>query len=169
MSTKLIRRALIASGLFIGTAVAFSPTAFADTTGSVVMGGSVTSTLNLASVTTAGATALDLDGDGTTPTAHIVQVADLTIGTNNEQGYTLTATAGSLAKAGGTSIAYQVTSVANGEAAPAIGDFSAGNYTVGTTAAGETLTDLYIKYTPAALQDAGAYAATITLNVVDKT
>ena len=39
MSTKLIRRALIASGLFIGAAVAFSPTAFAGTTDSVTLAG----------------------------------------------------------------------------------------------------------------------------------
>ncbi|MHC5731925.1 MAG: hypothetical protein ACYTXY_49220, partial [Nostoc sp.] len=106
----------------------------------------------------AGATALNLGGDGSTPTEHIVKVAALAIGTNNEQGYTLTASSGNLTKTGGTSIAYQVTSVAATTAAPATGDFavaSGTNYTVATAGAGDAPKDLYIKYTPAALQDAG--------------
>ncbi|MBN3893072.1 MAG: hypothetical protein HWQ43_29440 [Nostoc sp. JL31] len=169
MSTKLIRRALIASGLFIGAAVAFSPTAFADT---VDIGGTVTSTLAITTTAVTGVdTDLDLGGNDTTPTAHIVQVADLGITTNNEQGYTLTVSSGNLTKTGGTSIAYQVTTVADGASAPVAGGFtvaSGTDYTVSTTAAGAVAKDLYIKYTPAQLQDPGDYIAQITLNVADR-
>lgn len=169
MSTKLIRRALIASGLFIGTAVAFSPTAFAATDATVPLSGTVASTLAITSTATAGASILDLDGDGSAA-EHIVKVADLAIATNNEQGYILTVTSGNLTKTGGTPIAYKVTTVTDAAAAPATGDFaiaSGSNYTVSSTGFGSLPKDLYIQYTPAALQDAGAYVATITLNVAD--
>lgn len=170
MSTKLIRRALIASGLFIGTAVAFSPTAFAADTATVILSGTVASTLAITSTTTTEAGTLDLGGEGGTASAHIVKVADLAITTNNEQGYTLTVDSGDLTKNGGTPIAYQVTSVADAATAPASGDFataSGTDYTVGTLVAGAAPKDLYIKYTPAALQDAGVYGATINLTVAD--
>ncbi len=169
MSTKLIRRALIASGLFIGATAAFSPTAFAATDATVPLSGTVASTLAITSTATAGASTLDLDGDGSAA-EHIVKVADLAIATNNEQGYTLTVTSGNLTKDGGTSIAYKVTTVDDAAAAPATGAFTIASgtaYTVPTTAAGSVPKDLYIQYTPAALQDAGAYVATINLTVAD--
>ncbi|MHC5825077.1 MAG: hypothetical protein ACYT04_56830, partial [Nostoc sp.] len=86
MSTKLIRRALVASGLFIGAAVAFSPTAFAGTTADVGIGGSVESTIALAVTGTANTT-IDL-GPGKTEAT--VKVAGLEMGTNSSQGLTLT-------------------------------------------------------------------------------
>lgn len=169
MSTKLIRRFLIASGLFIGATAAFSPTAFAQVAATVPLSGTVTSTLAITSTATAEAGTLDLDGDGTA-TEHIVKAADMAIATNNEAGYTLTVSSGNLTKTGGTSIAYQVTTVADAAAAPATGGFlvaSGTDYTVSTAVAGSVPQDLYIKYTPAALQDAGIYGATINLSVVD--
>lgn len=169
MFTKSIRRVLIASGLVLGATAAFSPTAFAQTAGTVPLSGTVASTLAITSAATTEAGALDLDGDGTAA-EHIVKAADMAIATNNEQGYTLTVSSGNLTKANGTPIAYQVTTVADAAAAPATGGFlvaSGTNYTVSTAAAGSVPRDLYIKYTPAALQDAGAYGATINLTVAD--
>lgn len=169
MFTKSIRRALIASGLFLGATAAFSPTAFAQTAATVPLSGTVATTLAMTSVATTEAGTLDLDGDGTAA-EHIVKVADVAIATNNETGYTLTVSSGNLTKTGGTSIAYQATTVSDAATAPATGGFtvaSGTNYTVSTAAAGSVPKDLYVKYTPGALQDAGTYVGTISLNVAD--
>ncbi|MHC5777356.1 hypothetical protein [Nostoc sp.] len=168
MSTKLIRRALIASGLFIGTAVAFSPTAFASNTGSVTLGGTVTTTLAIVSTPKSAATALTLTGDGST--AIIVQVADLAITTNNTTGYTLTASEGDLSDPHGDTIAFKSASVVDAATAPIAADFTgtAGLFTdASTTTPGSNPKDLYIMYTPSATQAAGTYGGTITLNVAD--
>jgi hypothetical protein len=169
MSYQSIRRAVIASGLVIGAAAAFSPAAFAGTTGSVGVSGSVTSTLAVTAAATGDATTLDLDGDGSA-SEHIVHVGDLSMLTNNEQGLTLTVSSGNLTKTGGTSIPFQVTTVADAASAPATGDFaiaSGSNYTVGTSTAGSVAKDLYMKYTPASLQDPGNYTASISVSVAD--
>jgi hypothetical protein len=63
-----------------------------------------------------------------------------------------------------------VTSVTDGAGSPASGAFlidSGDDYTVATTEAGPFLKDLYIMYTPALLQDPGAYAGSINLTVAD--
>ena len=166
MINTSIRRALVLSSLVLGATTLFSSKAMADT---VTLGGSVVSTLTLVTTPTAAAIALPLS----TGTQQIVQVADLAISTNEALGYTLTATSGNLAKAGGTtSIAYQVTTTADAVTVVA-GDFaiaSGTNYTFASTAANAVGTgsrDLYIRYTPAALQDPGAYAGTITVTVAD--
>ena len=169
MFSKSIRCALIASGLVLGATAAFSPTAFAQTAATVPLSGTVNSTLAITAAPTADAALLDLDGDGTA-IEHIVKAADLEIATNNEQGYTLTVSSGNLTKDGGSPIAYQVTTVLDTATAPATGDFaiaSGTDYTAATAASGSVPQDLYIKYTPAALQDAGAYVATINLTVAD--
>lgn len=137
----------------------------AATTGSVTLSGSVSSTLSITSTATAGASALNLASG-----EKIVKVSDLAMTTNNEQGLTLTASSGSLTKTGGTSIAYQVHSVADAATAPLSADFliaSGSNYTFATAAAGDSNRDLYIKYNPAALQDPGSYAGSISLTVSD--
>ena len=145
---------------------AFSSVAMAATTGSVTLGGTVASTLQLTATATAAASSLDLTSAGPT----IVQVADISMSTNNEQGLTLTATSGDLTKSGGTPISFQVTTVADAASAPASTAFtvaSGTDYTVGTSAAGASAKDMYIMYSPAALQDPGAYAGTISLTVTD--
>jgi hypothetical protein len=145
--------------------VGFASTSLAATSTSVTLGGTVTSTLQVTSETATGAATLDLMSG-----QQIVKVADVNMSTNNEQGLTLTASSGNLSKTGGTSIAYQVTSVADGASAPAGSAFtiaSGEDYTVGTTAAGAADVDLYIKYSPASLQDPGDYAGSITLTVSD--
>jgi hypothetical protein len=137
----------------------------ASTTASVTLGGTVTSSLQITSMATGTASGLDLSGG-----QKIVKVSDLTISTNNEQGVTLTASSGDLTKTGGTSISYQVTSVDDGDPAPDATAFtinSGSAYTVGNSASGSFNRDLYIMYTPLALQDPGHYDATINLSVAD--
>jgi hypothetical protein len=146
-------------------ALAPASIAIASTTATVTLGGTVTSSLQIASSATGTASALDLSGG-----QKIAKVADLTIATNNEQGVTLTVSSGDLTKTGGTSIAYQVTSVDDGDSAPDATAFtidSGTDYTVGNTTSGSFNQDLYIMYTPLTLQDPGHYAATINLSVAD--
>jgi hypothetical protein len=141
-----------------------SSVALAATTASVTLGGTVATTLSLTVTATPEAASLDLTTAGPT----VVKVADVSMSTNNEQGLTLTATSGDLTKAGGTPIPFQVTSVADGDAAPTVFAIASGDdYTVGTSVAGADAQDLYISYSPAALQDPGAYSGSITLTVTD--
>lgn len=171
MFTTSIRRALIASGLVLGVTTAFSPAAFAATSDTVGLSGTVDSTLTITGSATAGATALNLQGTGNAGVETIVKSADLAIDTNNSAGYTLTVSSGNLVNATATTpIAYQVTTVADAAAAPAAAGFtvaSGTNYTVASSAAGSVPKDLYIKYTPATNQDPGTYTATISVSVVD--
>lgn len=137
----------------------------AATTATVTLGGSVASTVEITSTDTAGASTLDLSSG-----QKIAKVADVSMNTNNDQGLTLTATSGSLTKAGGAAIAFQVTSVADAAAAPLAAAFtiaSGTSYTVATSAAGASVKDLYIMYSPGATQDPGAYTGSITLTVAD--
>ncbi|AFZ12414.1 hypothetical protein Cri9333_1522 [Crinalium epipsammum PCC 9333] len=169
MSFQSIRRAVIASGLVIGAAAAFSPAAFADT---VNLSGTVTSTLALTTSPTAGpnsAANLPLNS----ATEQIVRIADLAVSTNNNTGYTLTVSSGSLTKSGGADIPFQVVVTDDGTAA-ASGDFTVASgtaYTYSTAsanAAGSNGKDLSMKFTPDALQDPGNYTASVSVTVVDK-
>lgn len=151
--------------LFVVGSLLVSSAAIAATTGSVTLGGSVSSSLSLDAEDTLGASTLDLSGG-----EKIAKVADISMSTNNEQGLTLTASSGDLTKTGGSSISFQVTTVADAASAPVAGDFltaSGDDYTVGTSAAGSVNKDMYILYTPAALQDPGAYTGSISLTVTD--
>jgi hypothetical protein len=141
-----------------------SSASFAGTTATIDLGGEVTSTLGLVSSTVVAADQLDLMNG-----RQIVKVADLTLMTNNEQGLTLTATSGSLTKSGGTSIPYQVTTVDEAQVpdASAFVVASGDMYGMSTFAAGVAEKDLFIMYTPAALQDPGYYGGTINLSVSD--
>jgi hypothetical protein len=112
---------------------------------------------------------LALEGQGSTNT-HIVKVADLALSTDNSRGLTLTISSGSLTKTGGTSIPFQVTTVANGAGTPSTAAFTTpagSNYTFSAVLGDTTARDLYIKYTSAVLQDPGAYNAAISLVVTD--
>jgi hypothetical protein len=162
---------VLASVLIIGTISTFAPAAFAfPTSDTVPLVGTVASNLDLISTATAGAGTLDL----TTPSAQIVKVSSLHIDTNNAAGYKLTVTSGDLVGTNHptvTPIAYQV-EVVNGGAAAAstFGTASGVDYTTSTSAAnadGTNDKDLYIKYTPAALQNPDVYTATIGLSVID--
>ncbi len=144
-----------------------SSAAVAATGGSVVLTGSVTSTVALV-VTPGGNTGLVLQGAA----QRIVKVAGLAMTTNDDQGLLLTVTSGSMVKAGGEDIVFQVQTVVGGATAPLAVAFdveSGTDYEVGTTAAGPVNKDLYIMYTTVASQDPGAYEGTINLTVEDNT
>ncbi len=122
------------------------------------------------SSTTSVATNLTLDGEGSA-SSRIVKVANLELSTADPDGFTLTISSQSLTKSGGeTPISFQVTTVSTGSGSPSASDFpapSGSNYTVSTSSAGSSAKDLYIRYTPATLQDPGAYSASISLVVTD--
>ena len=119
---------------------------------------------------TAGASGLDLDGEGSSG-QHIVKVADLSASTTGENGFTVSISSGSLANTdSATSVPFQVTLVADGAAAPSAANFtipSGNSYAWVTASSGSAARDLYILYTPAALQDPGAYSASVDLSIID--
>lgn len=168
-------RTLIASTLFLGATALFSSAAFAGTTtGSVNVSGTVTSTLDMSVSSTSGATSLALDSSAA-GVKQTPQVANLNISTNSEQGYDVSVSSGNLVDDDGvgTPIPYRVAVVADGATA-ADSDF---NTAPGTAyhyqtsianAPADGARDLYIQYTPAALQDPGSYTATINLTVTDR-
>jgi hypothetical protein len=142
-----------------------SSTALAATTGSVTLGGSVATTLEVTAVDTAGASALDLSAG-----QKIAKVADIEMSTNNDQGLTLTASSGNLTHTGGQPIAFQTTTVVDAAAPPVPAVFvtaSGTDYSIGTLVAGSINKDMYIMYTPAASQDPGLYGGSISLTVSD--
>lgn len=161
MSKSPLFTAIIVGVLSVSAAAVASPT----TSATVELGGSVDSSLALESSTSPNAELLDLSNG-----RQIVKVADLFMITNNEQGLTLRASSGSLTKSGGTPIAFQVTTVDASASAPSSGSFeieSGIDYLVGTSSSGAVGKDLYIMYTPLALQDPGYYDGVINLTVTD--
>lgn len=158
---------MVASGLVVATS--FIPSAaFAGTTDSVTIGGSVASTLAIA-YTNAKA---DINLAPAQTNAE-VKVADLTMGTNNSTGLTVTATGIlTLAKTTGsnaTPVPFTVGIVAGASGTPASYAITATTVFATTTAAApSTAHSLYIKYsTDASFQDPGSYAATVVLTVAD--
>jgi hypothetical protein len=124
---------------------------------------------SLSTTATTISTSLPLDGEGSA-SMHIVKVADVAISTDNSSGLTLTVTSGSLPKLNGPDIAFQVTTVADDAIAPSSGDFmvsSSHTYTYVTSTAGFENRDIYILYSPNALQDPGVYSTSIQVSVVD--
>ncbi|MBE9029819.1 hypothetical protein IQ266_08770 [filamentous cyanobacterium LEGE 11480] len=167
MNSKLFSRVLMTVSLVAG-AVTLPSTAFATTTEDITVGGTVAATLNIDVVAEAGATTLTMTQGAET----IAKIAELSMETNNSTGLTLTATDGDMTNGDGQTIAYDVEIVARDAAAPASGDFSDGGDTYATAGgnalgAAEGERDLYIAFTPAALQDPGAYTGTVSVTVVD--
>ncbi len=124
---------------------------------------------SLSTTATAISTSLDLDGEGSAGT-HIVKVADISISTDHSVGLTLSLTSGSLTKSQGSDISFKITTVADNESAPSSSAFttpSGNTYTYVTQTAISESRDVYILYTPSALQDPGPYGATINISVVD--
>ncbi|MBN8564723.1 hypothetical protein Q2T42_16005 [Leptolyngbya boryana CZ1] len=166
-----ISRSILISGLLIGASVLFGSSAKADTTGTVPLSGTVNPTLALTATPNGTASALPLDG-AAAGAEQIQKVAGLNVETNNTLGYTLTVSSGNLAEPKGDTIAYQVV-VKDTATAAVSGDFqvaSGTDYTYATTAANAAVDgnrDLYIRYTPRALQNPGAYTSTINLSVKD--
>jgi hypothetical protein len=125
---------------------------------------------SVSSTPTFAAGALALDGAGSA-TPRIVKVATVDVQSDAPGGFTLSAWAGALEKATGeTPIPLQVVAVPAGAAAPSAGDFTApagAPFTHRSAQPGAALFDLYIRFTPAALQDPGDYAASVQLSVAD--
>jgi phage tail sheath gpL-like len=162
--SKLISRTLTAFALAGFLVVPF---ANAATTGSVTLAGTVDSTLVIVASDTTDASDLDLSTG-----EKIVLVSELAISTNNDQGFTLTATddGAGLTKTGGATISFKVKTVVAGATAPisaAFTDAVGAPTSFGSTAAGSKNGDLYIKYNPAASQDPGQYDGSIGLTVSD--
>jgi hypothetical protein len=112
---------------------------------------------------------LPLDGEGAT-NQRIVQVANVSLSTDNATGLTLTITSGQLAKVGGTAISFQVVTVPANAPPPSIGDFttpSGQNYTYSTAVAGTEARDVYLLYQGQPLQDPGTYGAALNLWVTN--
>jgi hypothetical protein len=145
-----------------------SSAALAATDGTVHLSGTVDSTLSMTATDTTGTgKADDLDLSAAEQIAH---VSNISMTTNNAEGLTLSATSGNLGNGSSGTIAFQVTSVADGTTEPAAADFTTASgtlYTVDTGAAGTFDKDLYILYTPTSTQDPGTYTATIDLSVED--
>jgi hypothetical protein len=99
-----------------------------------------------------------------------VKVADLSLSTSASSGLSVSITSGSLTKPGGSPVAFRVAVVDHNAAPPTASAFttpSGAPYLFATSAVTNVMKDLYIKYTPAALQDAGAYTASIDIDVSD--
>lgn len=166
MSTKLIRRALIASGLVLGATTAFSPTAFAQTAAEVNIGGPVVTTLAINAGP--GATNLNL---APAQTEVVANVSALTMGTNNSTGLTVT-TRGVFNLVNGTGGTIPFT-IGIGEGVDAPATYGAPTTTesginTGAAAAPTTAYGLWVKYsTNADFQDPGTYTAAIGLDVSD--
>lgn len=153
-------------GALLG-ALTLATSALAASSGTVAIGGTVTTTAAVdVGTPLTEATALDLN----TASQQVVKVADLTVSTNNATGLTLTVSSGNMVKGdGNTPIPYQVTTVADEAQQPTSFAVASGTpYTVTTSAAGVVPLDLYVAYTPAENQDPGAYSATINLSVTDR-
>lgn len=118
----------------------------------------------------AGAGALVLDGEGSS-TTHVVKLADVSLWTDAANGFIVSISSGNLTKADGrTPVPFQVVLVADGASAPLASAFttpSGTTYTWSSAGSGAIEKDLYIKYTPAGLQDPGAYIASVDIDVVD--
>ncbi|GBO53305.1 hypothetical protein APA_1212 [Pseudanabaena sp. lw0831] len=165
LSTSL-RRVLVASGLVIASSFAASA-AFAGTTGSIPLSGTVTTTLEMVATPTAN-TGMNL----TTPSVQRVKVGDITMGTNNATGLNLALDSAVTftnlnAK---TPITVGVAVLAGASpTTPTTGYTTIAGSLIAPTAAQAVSTpySLFVEYTPAALQDPIAYSATVSLTVTD--
>jgi hypothetical protein len=147
--------------LVLASSGVLSATALADTSASISLGGAVAPSLAISASPTENAETLDLSGG-----VHTVKVGDISMSTNNEQGLTLTVTSGALTKSGGTSIPFQVSTVAPA-GSPVFTVLSGTNYVFSNEVAGPVPLDLYIRYTAATFQDPGYYDGSIDLTVSD--
>ncbi len=141
--------------------------AHAATNDTIVLSGSVASTLAVDCTDTAGATSLDFDG-GTAVT--IVKVSDCSGTTNDDAGLTVTFNPdAAFTSAGSDTIPFSVESVADAASAPVAGDFPGDDVdeTWATAASGATDADVYIKFTQDPTLDPGTYAATIAVTSTD--
>lgn len=114
---------------------------------------------------------LPLGGEGGTQSTQIIKVGTITLSSNSANGFTLTIISNNIAKPdGGSPIAFQVTTVAINET-PSAGYFTTEprqNYTyINSNANASETRDVYIKYTPASLQDPGNYSGSLNISITD--
>ena len=167
-----LRRFLIASSLIVApiATIGFASTALADTTSTVTLGGSVSSTLAVTSSATSDASSLPMSIS--TPGNQVVKIADLTVTTNNSAGLTLTATTGDLTS-GSDTVPFTVAAVDDGGTAPtSFATTSGSTYSLPVTTGfnattGEKNIDLYIQVQNPTLPKKGTYAGSILLTVAD--
>jgi hypothetical protein len=124
----------------------------------------------LSAQATAAASSLRIDGLASGST-RIVKIGVVSLSTTGPEGFTLSVSSGSLNKSDGTTpLGFQVVLVDRDATAPSSAAFttpSGMTYFFATSSAVTVDKDLYIKYRPAALQDPGAYTASIELGIVD--
>ena len=164
----MLNRFVISATVLMGTTLLGSP-AFADTTDSVILGGSVDSINSITANDTTEAGSLTLYGEGTAGDNEVVKVADLVVVSNNTGGVTVTATADSTLGNGTDTLAYNVLIVAE-DATPSHTDFSANNDTESVSdfdGTGTSNRDLYIEYDAPSLLDPGTYSSSITVSIAD--
>lgn len=113
---------------------------------------------------------LPLGGQGGWQSTQIIKVGTINLSTTSQNGFTLTINGNSLAKSDGeTPISIQITTVPHNASPPSAG-FTTSPYTYqNNTANASEIRDLYIKYTPAPLQDPGNYTNTLNLTLIDNT
>ncbi|MFB2882404.1 hypothetical protein [Floridanema aerugineum] len=115
---------------------------------------------------------LPLGGEGGTQNTQIIKVGTISLSTTSANGFTLNIIGSNLTKSEGvTPIVFQVTTVPSGSGTPGAGAFTTEatenySYVNNNPNASETR-DLYIKYTPASLQDPGNYSASLNLTIAD--
>jgi hypothetical protein len=113
---------------------------------------------------------LPMDGHGTAST-HVVKIADLMLATDSANGLTVFVTSGQLTNADDrTSVSFRVLLVNDGASAPSPSAFTTPSgdiYSFPTSTAGGVAKDLYLRYTPASVQDPGTYSATVDISAVD--
>ena len=164
----MLSRFVISAAVLMGTALLSNP-AFADTTDTVNLNGTVNSINSVDATDTTEAGTLNLYGEGTAGNDEIVKVADLVVMSNNTGGVTLTATAAGTLGNGTDTLAYNVLIVTEG-ATPLATDFLADNDSDSVNdfdATGTSNRDLYIEYDAPSLLDPGNYSSTITVSVAD--
>ncbi len=120
---------------------------------------------------------LNLYGEGNTST-EIEKIATIQVSTatpnfyGNSFGYTLTLSSAAMSPVSGSGpdVSYQILAVPTGDPQPQSSDFtvpSGSNFT--QCATGILNLDVYVKYTPAALQDPGSYIDSIDVDATDNT
>lgn len=117
---------------------------------------------------TLNANDLNIDGTGSASLT-IVQVGDVVVNTLGESPHRLDITPNSITKAlAGPDVTLEVTTLVDsggGTSVPSSASFSSGVYSVCIDGNTSTDLDVYIKYTPAPLQDPGNYSGSLNLSI----
>jgi hypothetical protein len=115
---------------------------------------------------------LPLGGEGGIQSTQIIKVGTINLSTTSQNGFTLNIMGNNLEQSDGkTPIYFQVTTFPTHSGTPSSADFTtptAQTYSyINNNPNASEIRDLYIKYTPASLQDPGNYSAYINLTIFD--